>query len=72
MGPSCPLRIAHFDPAQEKKVHEADLQGYNFWTKSTTKPQKEAEDSQSKEKINQPSWHCCATNTVGYLSRPLK
>lgn len=54
MGPSCPLRIAHFGPAQEKKVHEADLQGYNFWTKSTTKLQKEAEDSQSKEKINHP------------------
>lgn len=47
MGPSCPLEIAHIDPAQEKNRIRTKF--CNSWTISAMEIQKAAEESQNKE-----------------------
>ena len=39
-GPNCMLRIARFDPAQEKCCVERTYQASNFWTMSVTESQR--------------------------------
>ena len=53
MGPSCPLGIARFDPAQEKRYMARTCKVRN-WTMSVMKLQKAGEESQSNANTNDP------------------
>ena len=67
MAPSCPLGIAHFDPAQEKKITWGRFTKFViFWQSWHWSPKDGRRQSNGETKVY------FATKTVGFLSLLLK